>query len=317
MAFAMAAAAYAGPTFPPLTGRVVDEAGLLTPEDRAALTGELAALEETSTDQLAVVTLKSLQGYPIEDYGYQLGRAWGIGQKGKDNGVLLIVVPSEHKVRIEVGRGLEPILTDALSSIIINHAIVPEFRKGDFAAGIKAGVRDIKDVLLGDAEAVKERAQGARRGDSPDTMQVILLIFWICVVLYILYAVVSLRAGRATSRRCRGPKGRPHRHHPRQLRRLGRRLVERRRWRRRRLVGRRRRFRRRRLVGKLVRIGAGEVEMSLFSGDGGAARLRRDHAGRAQDLGRDRRRRRRAQRHLPLRSPADRSARRACSCPGR
>ncbi|MGZ5851204.1 MAG: TPM domain-containing protein, partial [Hyphomicrobium sp.] len=91
----MAAAAYAGPTFPPLTGRVVDEAGLLTPEDRAALTWELAALEETSTDQLAVVTLKSLQGYSIEDYGYQLGRAWGIGQKGKDNGVLLIVAPSE------------------------------------------------------------------------------------------------------------------------------------------------------------------------------------------------------------------------------
>jgi uncharacterized protein len=206
MAFAMAAAAYAGPTFPPLTGRVVDEAGLLTPEDRAALTRELAALEETSTDQLAVVTLKSLQGYAIEDYGYQLGRAWGIGQKGKDNGVLLIVAPSEHKVRIEVGRRLEPILTDALSSIIINHAIVPEFRKGDFAAGIKAGVRDIKDVLLGDAEAVKERAQGARRGDSADTMQVILLIFWICVVLYILYAVfrsaqAAQQAGVAGGRR--------------------------------------------------------------------------------------------------------------------
>jgi uncharacterized protein len=206
MAIAMAAAAYAGLTFPPLTGRVVDEAGLLTPEDRAALTGELAALEEMSTDQLAVVTLKSLQGYSIEDYGYQLGRAWGIGQKGKDNGVLLIVVPSEHKVRIEVGRRLEPILTDALSSIIINRAIVPEFRKGGFAAGIKAGVRDIKDVLLGDAEAVKERAQGARRGDSPDTMEVILLIFWICVVLYILYAVfrsaqAAQQAGVAGGRR--------------------------------------------------------------------------------------------------------------------
>ena len=129
---------------------------------------------------------KSLQGYSIEDYGYQLGRAWGIGQKGKDNGVLLIVAPNDRKVRIEVGRGLEPMLTDALSSIIIEHAIVPEFRAGDFAAGIKAGVRDIKDVLLGDAEAVKERAQGARRDNSPDTMQVILLIFWICVVFYIL-----------------------------------------------------------------------------------------------------------------------------------
>ena len=175
--------------FPALTGRVVDDADILNLQTRAALTDKLAALEAKTTDQLVVVTLKSLQGTSIEDYGYQLGRAWGIGQKGKDNGVLLIVAPSEHKVRIEVGRRLEPILTDALSSIIINHAIVPEFRKGDFAAGIKAGVRDIKDVLLGDAEAVKERAQGARRGNSPDTMQVILLIFWICVVFYILYAV--------------------------------------------------------------------------------------------------------------------------------
>jgi uncharacterized protein len=204
--FLIAAPAFAAPTFPALTGRVVDSANVLSEQTRADLTQKLEALETQTTRQLVVVTLPSLQGYDIADYGYQLGRAWGIGQKGKDNGVLLIVVPSDHKVRIEVGRRLEPILTDALSSIIINHAIVPEFRKGDFAAGIKAGVRDIKDVLLGDAEAVKERAQGARRGNSPDTMQVILLIFWICVVFYILYAVfrsaqAAQQAGVAGGRR--------------------------------------------------------------------------------------------------------------------
>jgi len=211
IAFALLAVAFAGgvladPVFPPLTGRVVDDAGLLTPEDRTALDTELASLEATSTDQLAVVTLKSLQGYPIEQYGYLLGRAWAIGQKGKNNGILLIVVPSEHKVRIEVGRGLESIMTDAMSNIIINQAIVPEFRKGDVASGIKAGVRDIKDVLLGDAEEVKQRALGARRSDTPDTMQIILLIFWICVVLYILYAVyrsalAAQKAGVAGARR--------------------------------------------------------------------------------------------------------------------
>jgi uncharacterized protein len=179
----------AEPTFPTLTGRITDEAGLLKADDRNIIDAELADLEQKSTDQLAIVTLNSLQGYTIEDFGYQLGRKWGIGQKGKDNGILLIVAPNEHKVRIEVGRGLEPIMTDAMSKIIIENAIVPAFRKGDFAAGIKAGVRDIKDVLLGDAEAVKERAQGARRSDSPDTMQIILLIFWIGVVFYILYAV--------------------------------------------------------------------------------------------------------------------------------
>lgn len=176
-------------SFPPLSGRVVDEAGLLDAATRAALTQTLADLETRSTDQLVVVTLRSLRGTSIEDYGYRLGRAWQVGQKDKNNGVLLIVAPNERKVRIEVGRGLEPIMTDAMSRIIIENAIAPQFKRGDYPAGITAGVRDIKDVLLGDAEAVKERALGPRRTDSPDTMQIILLIFWICVVLYILYAV--------------------------------------------------------------------------------------------------------------------------------
>jgi uncharacterized protein len=179
----------AEPTLPTLTGRITDEASLLKAGDRAIIEAELAELEQKSTDQLVVVTLNSLQGHSIEDFGYDLGRAWGIGQKGKDNGILLIVAPNERKVRIEVGRGLEPIMTDAMSRIIIENAIAPQFKRGDYPAGITAGVRDIKDVLLGDAEAVKERALGPRRTDSPDTMQIILLIFWICVVLYILYAV--------------------------------------------------------------------------------------------------------------------------------
>jgi len=206
LALSFAGAVHADPTFPTLTGRITDEAGLLKVGDRSIIDAELADLEQKSTDQLAIVTLKSLQGYTIEDFGYQLGRKWGIGQKGKDNGILLIVAPNEHKVRIEVGRGLEPIMTDAMSKIIIENAIVPAFRKGDFAGGITAGVRDIKDVLLGDAEAVKERALGPRRTDSPDTMQIILLIFWICVVLYILYAVyrsaqAAQQAGIAGGRR--------------------------------------------------------------------------------------------------------------------
>ena len=179
----------AEPTLPTLTGRITDAARLLKAGDRAIIEAELAELEQKSTDQLVVVTLNSLQGHSIEDFGYDLGRAWGIGQKGKDNGILLIVAPNERKVRIEVGRGLEPIMTDAMSRIIIENAIAPQFKRGDYPAGITAGVRDIKDVLLGDAEAVKERALGPRRTDSPDTMQIILLIFWICVVLYILYAV--------------------------------------------------------------------------------------------------------------------------------
>ncbi len=134
---------FAEPTFPPLTGRVVDNAKLLSASDVQTLTTELAELEGKSSDQLVVVTLPSLDGYDIADYGYQLGRAWKIGQAGKNNGVLLIVAPNERKVRIEVGRGLEPILTDFMSRLIIENTILPEFRRKDFAAGIKLGVRDI------------------------------------------------------------------------------------------------------------------------------------------------------------------------------
>jgi uncharacterized protein len=199
-------AAIAAPVFPELTGRVVDQADLLSAVDRTALEAELAEIESTSTDQVAVVTLKSLQGYTIEDFGYQLGRKWGIGQKGKDNGILLIVAPSERKVRIEVGRRLEPLMTDALSKLIIENAILPAFRRGDFPGGIRAGVRDIKDVLLGDAEAVKERAKGARRSSDPDTLQIVLFLFWMCVVLYIMWAVYrsSLTARNATGGRRNG-----------------------------------------------------------------------------------------------------------------
>ena len=116
------APALAAPSFPPLTGRVVDQANIIPAATRAELDGKLAALEARTTDQLVVVTLSSLQGYEIADYGYQLGRAWGIGQKGKNNGVLLIVAPKEHDVRIEVGYGLEGDLTDAVTKIIIDQA---------------------------------------------------------------------------------------------------------------------------------------------------------------------------------------------------
>jgi len=184
LAFVVAAPALAEPKFPELTGRIVDSSRLLTPEDRTAIEAELAELEEKSTDQLVVVTLPSLQGYEIEDFGYQLGRKWGIGQAGKNNGVLLIVAPNERKVRIEIGRGLEGDMTDLMSKLIIENAILPAFRRGDFSGGIRAGVRDIKAVLLGDAEGVKERAKGAKNAPGADTQELLLIAFWIAVLLF-------------------------------------------------------------------------------------------------------------------------------------
>ncbi len=177
----------ADPVFPALTGRIVDEADLLTAEDKARLTATLQSLEGTSSDQLAIVTLKSLQGFSIEDFGYKLGRHWGIGQAGQDNGVLLIVAPNERKVRIEVGKRLEPVLTDAMSRLIIENAILPGFRRGDFAAGIAAGVRDIKDVLLGDAEAVKRRARSLHQAPEFDWLAALIIAIWVLIVLYSIY----------------------------------------------------------------------------------------------------------------------------------
>jgi uncharacterized protein len=145
-------------SFPALTGRVVDDAALLDAATRTALTGSLADLEQKTTDQLVVVTLKSLQGTSIEDYGYQLGRRWQIGQKDKNNGVLLIVAPNERKVRIEVGYGLEGTLTDAITKLIIENSILPRFKVADFSGGIKRGVEDIIQVLSGDAQEWQNRA---------------------------------------------------------------------------------------------------------------------------------------------------------------
>jgi len=194
--------AEAQPTFPELTGRIVDNAQLLSPADRTALDAELKALEDKSSDQLVVVTLPSLQGYTIEDYGYQLGRHWGIGTAKLNNGVLLIVAPNQRKVRIEVGRGLEPTLTDALSKIVIDNAILPRFRAGDFTGGIKDGVGDIVRVLTGDAAEVEARARARQDADNP-AVDWVLVIIWTAILLWIAYSIWrSIRyAPRASHRR--------------------------------------------------------------------------------------------------------------------
>ena len=170
--------------FPELTGRVVDNANLLTAADKAELDAKLAALEAKSTDQVVVVTVPSLQGYPIDEYGYQLGRKWGIGQKGKDNGVILIVAPNERKVRIEVGRRLEPLLPDGRTGSIISRDIVPTFRRGDFAGGIKAGVSQITAALTGDASELAERAK--RPPPPVDYSGYIQLAIWLLIVAFVI-----------------------------------------------------------------------------------------------------------------------------------
>jgi uncharacterized protein len=184
--------AWAAITLPELRGRITDEAGLITPEDREVIETQLKELEQKSTDQVAVVTLNSLQDVTIEEFGLELGRKWGIGQKDKDNGIVLVVAPNERKVRIEVGSRLESQMTDAMSSIIINNGILPAFRRGDFSGGIRAGVRDINDVLLGDAEAVKDRAKGGLPGPGLDYEALIFMALLLAIFIFVFYQQYKL-----------------------------------------------------------------------------------------------------------------------------
>jgi uncharacterized protein len=193
-------AAFADPTFPALSGRVVDEAHLLQPAARDAIVAKLEKLQADTGDQLVVVTVPDLQGYEIEDYGYRLGRAWGIGQKENDSGVLLIIAPTERKVRIEVGYGLEPILTDALSAQIIQAQILPAFRTGSFQQGITAGVDAIDTQLRLDPAEAQARAAAVKPAEADVPIGPIILVG--LVFLFILIGMI--RASKGGGRRRRG-----------------------------------------------------------------------------------------------------------------
>jgi uncharacterized protein len=199
----------AAQTFPKLTGRVVDEAGLLDAAREAALSQKLQTLEQQTGRQLVVATLPSLEGRTVEDYGYRLGRAWGIGDKEEDDGVLLIVAPNERKVRIETGYGARVFLTDAVSSVIIRNAILPKFREGDFPGGIEAGVDEIATQMqlppeeaakrVNEAEAAAKTAPRNNGGAG-----FIPVIFWIFVIGFVFLSF----ARRAGGRRYRGKRRR-------------------------------------------------------------------------------------------------------------
>jgi|ETN07SMinimDraft_1059922.scaffolds.fasta_scaffold79989_1 uncharacterized protein len=148
----LVASVNAAPSFPELTGRVVDRASLLPRDVETRLEAILKKHEDMSSNQVVVVTIHSLEGRTIEEYGYQLGRHWGIGQADKDNGVLLIIAKNDRKMRIEVGYGLEGSLTDAIASNIIQAVIRPEFKKGRFSQGIQNGVESILLAIAGTYE---------------------------------------------------------------------------------------------------------------------------------------------------------------------
>jgi uncharacterized protein len=192
--------------FPVLSGRVVDEANVIDQPTRNALTEKLKALEDRTTTQLVVVTLKSLQGATLVDYGYQLGRYWRIGQKGQNNGALLIVVPSERQTRIVVGYGLEGTLTDALTKVIIENAMIPRFRANDYSGGIARGVDDLIQVLSGDSEAFRQQVaakEAQRKQPSNNGYALVFVLIWIGLAIFIVLRIAQAQ------RRGRGSGGAP------------------------------------------------------------------------------------------------------------
>ncbi len=193
--------------FPSLTGRVVDNADLLSPADEAALVAKLEALEQNSRRQLVVATLSGLEGYDIADYSNRLFRHWKLGQSAqgnleKDNGVLLIIAPNERKMRIEVGYGLEPYLTDGLSGSIIRNDITPLFKANDYAGGINAGVNRIAKQLTlppDQAREIAAQANAKRASDPPDTNMV---IFWLFIFFFFILPMLrSIFGGSKSYRR--------------------------------------------------------------------------------------------------------------------
>lgn len=182
-AFALAGgAAEAALTFPPLTGRVVDDAGILSSTTKERLTAMLAAFERKTGDQFVVATLKSLQGTDIDTYGYQLGRAWGLGKKGKDNGILMTISPSTRDVRIDVGYGLEGDMTDAQSALIIHNAMFPYFRKGDYNGGVMAGAVNVMRTLGFNPSGTESIPQPQRSGSHGGVP-----IFLIVIILWVVF----------------------------------------------------------------------------------------------------------------------------------
>ena len=175
--------------FPALTGRVVDQANVMSAASRSAIEAKSKDLEDKSGIQLVVATVKSLQGSDIETYANQLFRFWKLGEAKKNNGVFLLVAPAEHKVRIEVGYGLEGTLTDALSSVIISTAIVPRFKVNDYSGGIERGVDGIIGVLTSGASGWHQRVNV--RANDPSSglnkLSTILLFFFVIFILRLIW----------------------------------------------------------------------------------------------------------------------------------
>ena len=195
LATALAGAAVALTVPPPPTRRINDYAGALSLAERDRLEAKLAERERTSQNQVVVAIFRSLEGESLEDFSIRLAERWKIGQKGLDNGVIFLVFLDDRKLRLEVGYGLEPTLTDAVASTIINTVIVPRFRERQIAGGIEAGLDAIDAAIRGEFR-VEGRREPQRSGDRLPAF--VPLLF---VVVVIVGMIMAAQRNAAYARR--------------------------------------------------------------------------------------------------------------------
>jgi uncharacterized protein len=176
-------------------GWVTDLAGMLSPQQERELETLMESYKQGSTHEIALLTIPSLEGDDLERFALRVGRAWGIGGKEKNNGALLLVSKADHKIRIEVGRGLEGELNDALCGRIIRNVIAPEFKQGRFAAGLKAGIIAIHQAIGGDYGAIPDRV----RDGFASVALVLLVVSFLVAMIFI--RIASSGGGGGTYRR--------------------------------------------------------------------------------------------------------------------
>lgn len=169
---------------PKLESRVTDRAGLLTPEQIAALEGKLQDLETSDSTQIAILIIPGLEGESLEDYSERVASSWRLGQKGRDNGALMLIAMKERKVRIEVGYGLEATLTDARSRSIIQNEIVPYFREGNYYQGIDAAATALIQTVRGTYQPVEKNLRPASSRSGRHSFD--FLIFLLVPLLWVL-----------------------------------------------------------------------------------------------------------------------------------
>ena len=198
-------------TFPKLAGNpVVDQANIIPAAEEAALNAQLLDLQQKTGHQLVVATVSDLEGNDVADYGYKLGRAWQIGDKEKDDGVVFLIAPNERRMNISVGYGLEPILTDALSGRIIRDVVTPKFKAGDMPGGIQDGVNAIAEQIRLTPEEAAARAAAADKAErdrADDGNFGGLFFIGFIILIFFIIPWLSSRSRRGKKRRSGGPWG--------------------------------------------------------------------------------------------------------------